>query len=89
MRILIIGGTRFVGRHITEAALAAGHEVAVLHRGQSGADLFPEALHLQADRNEDLSVLAGTQWDATIDVSAYFPKQVAELARALDCDRHR
>jgi len=84
MRILIAGGTRFVGRHITEAALAAGHEVAVLHRGQSGADLFPEALHLQADRNEDLSVLAGTQWDATIDVSAYFPKQVAELARALD-----
>jgi 2'-hydroxyisoflavone reductase len=41
MRILIVGGTRFVGRHITEAALAAGHEVAVLHRGQSGADLFP------------------------------------------------
>ena len=84
MRILIVGGTRFVGRHVTEAALAAGHEVAVLHRGQSGSDLFPEALHLQADRNEDLSVLNGTQWDATIDVTAYFPKQVTDLARALD-----
>ena len=84
MRILIIGGTRFVGRHITEAALAAGHEVTLLHRGQSGADLFPEAVHLQADRNQDLSVLAGQQWDATIDVTAYFPKQVNALAQALD-----
>jgi 2'-hydroxyisoflavone reductase len=84
MRILIVGGTRFVGRHITEAALAAGHEVAVLHRGQSGADLFPEALHLQADRDQDLSVLNGTRWDATIDVTAYLPKQVAGLAQALD-----
>jgi 2'-hydroxyisoflavone reductase len=84
MRILIVGGTRFVGRHITEAALAAGHEVAVLHRGQSGADLFPQALHLQADRNQDLSVLGGTRWDATIDVSAYLPKQVTALAQALD-----
>ena len=83
MRILIVGGTQFVGRHITEAALAAGHEVAVLHRGQSGADLFPEARHLRADRNEDLSVLNGTQWDATIDVTAYLPKQVTALAEAL------
>jgi 2'-hydroxyisoflavone reductase len=83
MRILIVGGTRFVGRHITEAALAAGHEVALLHRGQSGAELFPEAQHLQADRNQDLSVLTGTQWDATIDVTAYLPKQVTALAKAL------
>lgn len=84
MRILIIGGTRFVGRHITEAALAAGHEVALLHRGRSGAELFPEALHLQADRDQDLSVLRGTEWDATIDVSAYLPRQVTELAEVLD-----
>jgi 2'-hydroxyisoflavone reductase len=84
MRILMIGGTRFVGRHITQAALAAGHEVALLHRGQSGADLFPEATHIHADRNQDLSALQGTQWDATIDVSAYFPGQVADLAQALD-----
>jgi 2'-hydroxyisoflavone reductase len=84
MRILIIGGTRFVGRHITQAALDAGHEVALLHRGQSGADLFPAATHLQADRNADLSVLRGTRWDATIDVSAYLPRQVVDLAQALD-----
>lgn len=84
MRILLIGGTRFVGRHVTQAALAAGHEVALLHRGQSGADLFPDATHIFADRDQDLSALKGTEWDATIDVSAYFPRQVAALARALE-----
>jgi 2'-hydroxyisoflavone reductase len=84
MRILIIGGTRFVGRHITQAALDAGHEVALLHRGQTGTELFPEAVHIQADRDGDLSALAGTRWDATVDVTAYYPRQVTALARALD-----
>ena len=84
MRILIIGGTRFVGRHITQAALAAGHEVSLVHRGQTGAGLFPEAEHLLADRNGDLGVLKGRVWDATIDVSAYRPRQVTQLAEALD-----
>lgn len=84
MRILIIGGTRFVGRHITQAALDAGHEVTLLHRGQSGADLFPDATHIHADRNQDLSVLRGTRWDATIDVTAYMPGQVTDLAQALE-----
>jgi nucleoside-diphosphate-sugar epimerase len=88
MRILIIGGTVFVGRHITEAAIAAGHEVTVFHRGRSGADLFPEVTHLTGDRNADLSALEGSvlatgEWDATIDVCAYFPRQVAMLADAL------
>ena len=83
MRILIIGGTRFVGRHIADAALTAGHDVALLHRGRSGAELFPSATHLIADRNDDLGVLAGTEWDATIDVSAYLPGQVDALAEAL------
>ncbi|HEX9066314.1 MAG TPA: NAD-dependent epimerase/dehydratase family protein, partial [Streptosporangiaceae bacterium] len=89
MRILIIGGTRFVGRHITQAALDAGHDVTLFHRGQSGADLFPQATHLNGDRNGDLAdsgglgPLAGGRWDATIDVSAYFPHQVRSLAQAL------
>ncbi len=83
MRILIIGGTVFVGRHITEAAIAAGHEVTVFHRGRSGAELFPGATHLTGDRNSDLSALATGEWDATIDVCAYFPRQVRTLAEAL------
>ncbi|MFF5207868.1 NAD-dependent epimerase/dehydratase family protein [Streptosporangium sp. NPDC000396] len=88
MRILIIGGTRFVGRHITEAAIAAGHEVSLLHRGRTGPELFPEAEHLRADRNGDLSILRDRHWDATIDVSAYLPSQIASLADALSTGRY-
>jgi len=83
VRILIVGGTRFVGRHIVETALVAGHEVTLLHRGRTGGDLFPDATHLLADRNGDLGVLAGGRWDATVDVSAYRPVQVSTLAAAL------
>jgi 2'-hydroxyisoflavone reductase len=83
VRILIVGGTRFVGRHIVTVALAAGHEVTLLHRGRTGADLFPDATHLLADRNGDLAVLAGRRFDATVDVSAYRPAQVSALAAAL------
>ncbi|GAA3020105.1 NAD-dependent epimerase/dehydratase family protein [Streptosporangium longisporum] len=88
MRILIVGGTRFVGRHITEAALAAGHEVSLLHRGRTGAELFPDVERLTADRDGDLSVLHGRSWDATVDVSAYFPRQVTALSGALRTGRY-
>ena len=59
MRILIIGGTAFVGRHITAAALAAGHDVTVFNRGRRNPGLFPQATHLVGDRNTDLSALSG------------------------------
>lgn len=84
LRILIIGGTAFVGRHITEAVLDAGHEVTLFNRGQTGPALFPSAKHLTGDRNADLSALAGGRWDATVDVCAYLPRQVRSLAEALD-----
>jgi 2'-hydroxyisoflavone reductase len=83
MRILIIGGTAFVGRHITRAALDAGHEITLFHRGQTGPGLFPEAAHLTGDRNDSLAALADGRWDATVDVIAYVPRQVRELAAAL------
>jgi nucleoside-diphosphate-sugar epimerase len=83
MRILIIGGTVFVGRYITEAALAGGHDVTLFHRGRSGSDLFAGATHIFGDRNEDLSALSVGSWDATIDVCAFFPRQVRSLADAL------
>ena len=81
MRLLVIGGTRFVGRHLVEAALAAGHEVTLVHR--SATTLFPSARHVLADRNDDLSALAAGEWDATVDVCAYLPSQVRSLAAAL------
>jgi 2'-hydroxyisoflavone reductase len=83
MRTLIMGGTRFVGRHIALAALGAGHEVTLLHRGVSGADLFPSTTHLRLDRNGDLGPLRGTSWDLVIDVSAYLPAQVEALGAVL------
>jgi 2'-hydroxyisoflavone reductase len=81
MRILIIGGTHFVGHGMAQAALDAGHDVTLLHRNQT--DELPAATHLLADRNGDLSVLGGTSWDATIDVCAYLPGQVRHLHDAL------
>lgn len=84
MRVLVIGGTQFVGRHLVEAALVAGHEVTLLHRGRTGSDLFSTAEHLLADRNGDLGLLGGRSWDATVDVCGYVPRQVVALAEALD-----
>jgi 2'-hydroxyisoflavone reductase len=84
MRILIMGGTAFVGRHLAQAAVDAGHDVTLFHRGQTGAGLLPQATHLTGDRNESLTALADGSWDATIDVNAYVPRQVQSLAGALD-----
>ena len=83
MDLLIIGGTRFLGRHLAEQALADGHRVTLLNRGRSGPGLFPDAERLVADRDRDLSVLAGRQWDAVLDTCAYFPRQVRALAEQL------
>lgn len=83
MRILMIGGTRFVGRYVVEAAIAAGHHVTVFHRGKTGPDLFPDVEHRTGDRNTDLSALSEGRWDATIDTCAYFPRQVHAMADAL------
>lgn len=83
MRLLVMGGTQFVGRHIAEIGIERGHEVTVFHRGKSNADAVPEATHVIGDRDTDLERLAGGEWDATIDVSAYVPRQVNELADAL------
>jgi 2'-hydroxyisoflavone reductase len=81
MRLLVIGGTRFVGRHLVDAALAAGHDVTLVHR--SPTTLFPAARHVLGDRNRDLAALADGEWDATVDVCAYLPRQVRSLAAAL------
>ncbi len=83
MRVLVVGGTRFVGRHIVAALLDAGHEVTLFHRGSGDEDPFPRADHRHGDRNGDLAELAEGSWDATVDVSAYVPRQVRALGEAL------
>ena len=88
MKLLILGGTVFVGRHVVEAALARGHEVALFNRGRQNAHLFPELEKLRGDRDGDLSVLRGRRFDAVIDVSGYTPTQVAATAAVLDVDHY-
>src|SRR5579864_797347 len=83
MRILVIGGTRFVGRHLVEAALERGHDVTLFNRGQTNADLFPTVTKLRGDRSSDLSALQGKTWDAVIDTCGYVPRVVSASAQLL------
>lgn len=86
MRILILGGTQFIGRHIAETLLAAGHAVSIFNRGRSADSLPKEVERLRGDRDQGvsgLSVLSDRSWDACIDVSGYTPKQVRASAELL------
>ncbi|MCX6047150.1 MAG: SDR family oxidoreductase [Chloroflexi bacterium] len=76
MKLLILGGTIFLGRHIVEAALARDHEITLFNRGQHNADLFPQVEKIHGDRTSDLSPLAGRRWDAVIDTCGYVPRHV-------------
>jgi 2'-hydroxyisoflavone reductase len=84
MRILVIGGTRFVGRAYVESAIAAGHEVTLFNRGRTNADLFPDLERIRGDRGVDLSALAGRTWDAVFDPACYLPRLARVSAEALD-----
>ena len=83
MRLLVLGGTKFVGRAAVEAALARGHEVTLFNRGETNPELFPEAEKLRGDRGEDLTALEGRTWDAVIDPSGFVPQVVRSSAAAL------
>lgn len=83
MKLLVLGGTRFVGRAVVESALARGHAVTLHNRGVSAPDLFPQAESLRGDRTQDLRVLEGRAWDAVIDTSGYVPRVVDLSVRAL------
>ncbi|MEW6280849.1 MAG: hypothetical protein AB1758_19700 [Candidatus Eremiobacterota bacterium] len=82
MKLLILGGTRFVGRHIAAEALARGHRVTLLNRGLTAPHLFPEAEHLPADRDRELP--RKNRWDAAIDVNGYASEAVARAASWLE-----
>jgi|JI8StandDraft_1071087.scaffolds.fasta_scaffold33577_2 2'-hydroxyisoflavone reductase len=86
-RLLIIGGTSFLGPAIVEAAQQQGMVVTLFNRGKTNPGMFPEVEKLVGDRNDPESklkeVFAGRTWDAVIDTSAYFPRQVASMASVL------
>lgn len=83
MRLLVLGGTKFLGRAIVESALARGHEVTLFTRGQTNPGAYPEAEHLHGDRDGDLAALQGREWDAAIDTSGYVPRVVRASAELL------
>ena len=83
MNLLVLGGTRFLGRHLVEAALARGDRVTLFHRGRTGAQLFPGAEHVLGDRDGGLAALAGRSFDAVVDTCGYFPRVVGASAAAL------
>ncbi len=83
LRILILGGTNFIGPHQVRAAVARGHEVTLFNRGITNPDLFPDLETLIGDRNDDLDALAGREWDVVIDNPANIPRWVRLSAEAL------
>jgi 2'-hydroxyisoflavone reductase len=89
MRLLILGGTVFLGRALVVAALARGHEVTLFHRGKHNPDMFPDVERIFGDRNTDIDRLDGKTWDAVIDTCGYFPRQVkASTARLAGATGH-
>lgn len=83
MKLLILGGTSFLGRHMTETALSRGVEVTLFNRGITAPGLFPEVETIHGDRDGELSPLRDRYWDAVIDTSGYLPRLVRDSARLL------
>jgi 2'-hydroxyisoflavone reductase len=83
MKILIIGGTVFLGRALVDSALERGHSLTLFNRRQSHPDLFPHIEQITGDRTTDLDRLSGRTWDAIIDTCGYLPRIVGLSAQAL------
>ncbi len=84
MRVLVLGGTTFLGRAVVEAAVAAGHEPTLFNRGETHPELFPEAQRLRGDLTGDLGALAGRSWDAAVDLDpTQLPRHTRRRAEAL------
>lgn len=86
MRILVLGGSWFLGRAFVESALAGGHQVTTFNRGRTGVDVVGAEL-VRGDRTvpEDVTALATHgPWDAVVDTSGMVPRTVLDTARALE-----
>lgn len=83
LRILILGGTGFIGPHLVEHATARGHTVTLFNRGKTRPELFPGLEKLRGDRDGKLDALRGRQWDGVIDPSGYVPRIVKLSAELL------
>jgi 2'-hydroxyisoflavone reductase len=83
VRLLLLGGPRFLGRAVIDAALARGHELTLFNRGTTGAELHPDLERIVGDRDGGLDGLRGRDWDAVVDTSGYLPRVVGAGARLL------
>jgi 2'-hydroxyisoflavone reductase len=83
VRLLVLGGTTFLGRAVVECALGRGHAVTLFNRGQTNPDLFLEAERLRGDRGGDLRALGGREWEAVVDTSGYVPGVVRRSVELL------
>jgi 2'-hydroxyisoflavone reductase len=85
MKVLIFGGTGFIGPHFVRELRAGGHKLTLFNRGKRNPGLFPDVETLIGDRNVagSSNVLKGREWDVVIDDSGYFPRQVQASTEAL------
>ncbi|MEX2237907.1 MAG: epimerase [Dehalococcoidia bacterium] len=83
MKLLIIGGTQFLGRHLVEAGLARGDEITIFHRGETNRGAYPEVEELLGDRDGGLEPLQGRRWDVVVDTCGYTPRVVRQSAALL------
>jgi len=83
MKLLILGGTRFVGRHLVTAALERNHEVTLFNRGKHSSAALTGVETIYGDRNSDLAKLQGRRWDAVVDTCGYLPRTVKAAAEIL------
>ena len=83
MRLLVLGGTVFLGRHIVAAATERGHDLTLFNRGRSDPRPVEGVEQVHGDRQHDLGMLLGRRWDAVIDTSGYLPRVVRASAELL------
>lgn len=83
MKILLIGGTGFLGRHLVSAAQTQHHQVTLFHRGKHPSAGLLDIEEIYGDRSDPVDVLQGRQWDAVIDTCGYLPQTVTTVAEAL------
>jgi len=86
VRILILGGTVFLGRHLVDAARA--HALTLFNRGRSNPSLFPDVEQVHANRDGGLAALGDRRWDAVVDLCGYVPRVVRQSVAAIRADRY-
>lgn len=84
MKILVLGGTSFVGRYLVDAAEKSGHEVVLFNRGKTNSEVYKHLRHIQGDRRKDAHLVGEEEWDAVFDTCAYSPQDLQPMLDVLN-----